>query len=184
MGALLDIILAAMVASMLVVNAVATNDQMLTMRHRNILQYALQLHSSELQQLLLRDLRMAGCGVDPGAGVIRADATALELRGDLLRDGVVHTVSYALGDSADATMTPHPRDRLLRRRVDGGAAEVFAYGLVDLRFTYLDSAGQVAASSSAVRQVHYRYALESPVPYGDDSPALIVNGSVTPKNLR
>ena len=81
-------------------------------------------------------------------------------------------------------MTAHPRDRILWRTVDDGEAEAFAFGLVGLRFAYLDALGQVTADSSEVRQVRYTYALESTIPYGEDSPAAFVTGCVTPKNLQ
>jgi len=184
MGVMLDIFFAAIVATLLIVNLATTNDELLTMRHRNTLQYALQSNSSQLQRLLVRDLRMAGCGAAPGTGVIRADSTALGLRGDFLRDGAQHTVHYALGDSADATMTAHPRDRLLWRSLDSGEPVAYAFGLVALRFTYLDASGGVVTDSSGVRQVRYAYGLESTIPYADNSLAVFVTGGVTPKNLR
>lgn len=184
MGVMLDIFFAAIVAGLMMVNVATTNDELLTMRHRNTLQYAVQANSAQLQRLLLRDLRMAGSATPPGTGVIRADSTLLELRGDFLRDGAAHTVRYALGDSADATMTAHSGDRLLWRRLDGGDAEVYAFGLVDLRFAYLDSAGQATTDSSQVRQVRYEYAVESTIPYDGDPLAVFVSGRIAPKNLR
>jgi len=184
MGALLDVFFAAIIAALLMVNVADTNDDLLTMQHRNTLQYALQSNSSQLQQLLLRDLRMAGYGTGDQTGVIRADSATLELRGDFLRDGGTHIVRYSLDAPGSATTTPHSQDRLLWRSLDDRRPEAFAFGLIDLRFAALDSAGQSTADSSLVRQVRYEYALESTVPLSDRPPALYVSGAMTPKNLR
>lgn len=184
MGVMLDIFFAFIVGTMALTSMAAMNEELVTAQHRNALQYAVQSHSADLQRLLLRDLRMAGAGVASGVGVVQADSTALELRGDFLRDGAQHTLRYTLGDAAEAAMTENPRDRLLWRRLDGGPPEAFAFGLVGLRFDFLDSAGAACADPAAVRHVRYWYALESPVPYGDPTPALFVAGALTPKNLR
>ncbi|MBT3343774.1 MAG: hypothetical protein HN712_03730 [Gemmatimonadetes bacterium] len=184
MSAMLDLFFAATVAVMLILNVMHVNDDLLTMRHRNTLQYALQANHADLQGMLLRDLRMAGHGADPGSGITRAYSTLLEFRGDVLRDGAQHTVRYTVGNTAEAAMTAHPRDVILWRTVDGVDAQAYAFGLVDLRFTYLDSTGEVTIDSSKVRRVCYEYVLESPTPYGDDPPAVWVTGGVSPKNLQ
>lgn len=181
---MLDILLASVVASLLMLNLIDLKLDLLETRQRNVLHYALQSHSADLQRLLLRDLRMAGHGVAAGSGVARADSTVMVLRGDFLRDGQPHTVRYTVGAAAGAMMTEHPADQLLWRSVDGGPAQAYAFGLVHLRFDYFDAVGLATQDTSRVRQVRYEFTLESPADASAGAPAVFVTGAVTPKNLR
>ncbi len=184
MGTMLDLFFAATVTGLLMLSVISLNDDLVMAQHSSVVQHSLQSRSADLQRLLLRDLRMAGHGAAPGTGIIRAFPTLLELRGDFLRDGAQHTVRYALGDTTSASMTEHPQDRILWRSIDGGEPQAYAFGLVDLQFTYLDSNGTAASDSCDVRRVLYQYTLESSAPYGDDSPSIYVSGGISPRNLQ
>jgi|GEM_PF-349900 len=122
--------------------------------------YTVQEQISETQQnarvsheLMTRELRMAGYGVNSGEIITEADDDAVTFKGDIDDNGAVETVRYAL-DAVGLQLT---------REVDGGGAQPVAENIPNtgLVLTYYDSAGTAvsplplnAVSRRGVRRIN------------------------------
>lgn len=106
----------------------------------------------EVTRLLEYDFRKIGfCKEpnnlpDPTKAIILADSLRLKFLTDVDLtgsgpDGVVDSIYYYLGTTAELASTQNPRDRLLYRVVNGAAAKGSNLGITSFRFRYYDGAG-------------------------------------------
>ena len=125
----------------------------------------LQQNAKTLAEIINYDLRKIGYNYDSTALII-AQPTRIKFYADMNAPGTVghgtlDVVEYYLGDSTEVTATPNPRDKVLYRilnNVDtiGGPT----LGLVDLRFSYLNSQGVVTASLDSVKYIKAEFWVE------------------------
>jgi hypothetical protein len=106
----------------------------------------------EVTRLLEYDFRKIGfCKEpnnlpDPTKAIILADSLRLKFLTDVDLtgagpDGVVDSIYYYLGTTAELAGTQNPRDRLLYRVVNGETPKGSNLGITSFRFRYYDGAG-------------------------------------------
>ena len=139
----------------------------------------------ELVLIIEYDFSRIGLGVnDPEQPVlINADSTDLSFYLDSNGDGTLETMRYYLGDSTSAVATGNPRDKLLYRVVNGGAAEEISSGLTEFKIEYYDANGNQTADLSQINTFVVSLSIESGVIYDDEYPRMHWQGRITPPNL-
>lgn len=125
----------------------------------------LQQNAKTLAEIINYDLRKIGYEYDSTA-IIIAQPTRIKFYADMNAPGTtgygtVDVVEYYLGDSTEVTATPNSRDKILYRilnNVDttGGPS----LGLVDLKFSYLNSQGVATASLDSIRYIKAEFWVE------------------------
>jgi hypothetical protein len=125
----------------------------------------LQQNVKTLAEVINYDLRKIGYKYD-GTAIVTAEPHRIQFYTDLeapgtLGHGITDFVEYYLGDSTEATGTINQRDKVLYRIVNntdtlGGPT----LGLVDLRFSYLDSQGLVTAYLDSIKYVKAEFWVE------------------------
>ena len=125
----------------------------------------LQQNVKTLAEVINYDLRKIGYKYD-GTAIVTADSTRIQFWADLdapgtFGHGVMDFVEYYLGDSTEASGTTNQRDKVLYRIVNstdtlGGPT----LGLVDLRFSYLDSHGLPTAFKDSIKYVKAEFWVE------------------------
>ena len=118
----------------------------------------LQQNAKTLAEIINYDLRKIGYNYDSTA-IITAESKRIKFYADMDKpgtagNGVVDIVEYYLGDSTEAMGTQNLRDKVLYRienEVDtlGGPT----LGLVDLRFSYLDSRGLATSILDSIKYI-------------------------------
>jgi hypothetical protein len=118
----------------------------------------LQQNAKTLAEILNYDLRKIGYNYKPTA-MITAQQKRIKFYADMNAPGTagygtVDVVEYFLGDSTQVLQTPNPRDKILYRVVNNAdTLKGPSLGLVNLRFTYMDSKGVVTANLDSIRYV-------------------------------
>ena len=125
----------------------------------------LQQNVKTLAEVLNYDFRKIGYKYD-GTAIVTAEPTRIKFYADLeapgsYGHGTVDFVEYYLGDSTEASGTTNLRDKVLYRIVNntdtlGGPT----LGLVDLRFSYLDSYGLPTAFLDSIKYVKAEFWVE------------------------
>jgi len=125
----------------------------------------LQQNVKTLAEVINYDLRKIGYKYD-GTAIVTAEPHRIKFYADMdapgtFGHGVMDLVEYYLGDSTEATGTINQRDKVLYRIVNntdtlGGPT----LGLVDLRFSYLDSKGLVTAYLDSIKYIKAEFWVE------------------------
>lgn len=125
----------------------------------------LQQNVKTLAEVINYDLRKIGYKYDSTA-IVTAESHRIQFWADMdapgtFGHGVIDFVEYYLGDSTEATGTANLRDKVLYRVVNhtdtiGGPT----LGLVDLRFSYLNSQGIVTAFLDSIKYVKAEFWVE------------------------
>lgn len=184
MNIYLDIALSIIVGSLLVMNIFAVNTEMIDANYLNNLSYTIQQDGMDLQEFINHDLQKLGFGVSPAvSAVVLADSTQIQFLADYDYSGTVNTIHYYVGSTGSAAATENPNDRLLYRQVDSQPAESYAFGIVYWQFLFFDGAGSTTSDPAAIRQVEYRYSLESLTSYNGYYPGVYVRERISPKNV-
>ncbi len=74
--------------------------------------------------------------------------------------GTIDVVEYYLSDSTKASSTPNLRDKILYRIVNNDTIGGPSLGLVDLKFSYLDSKGIVTTYLDRIKYVKAEFWVE------------------------
>jgi len=132
----------------------------------------LQQNAKTLAEVINHDLRKIGYQYN-GTAIITADSTRLKFYADMnapgtAGHGVMDVVEIYLGDSTEASGTLNKRDKILYRILNdtdtlGGPT----LGLVDLRFSYMDTYGLVTNIRDSVKYVKAEFWVE-PYDYTTD----------------
>lgn len=125
----------------------------------------LQQNAKTLAEIINYDLRKIGYNYDSTALIV-AQPTRIKFYADMnppgtAGHGTVDVVEYYLGDSTEVTATPNPRDKILYRILNyvdttGGPS----LGLVDLKFSYLNSHGIATTSLDSVKYIKAEFWVE------------------------
>ena len=155
----------------------------------------LQQNVKTLAEVLNYDLRKIGYKYD-GTAILTADSTRIKFYADLdapgtFGHGVMDVVEYYLGDSTEAGGTSNQKDKILYRIMNntdtlGGPT----LGLVDLRFSYLDSHGLPTAFLDSIKYVKaefwvepYEYVHDNLTGQPDSSQFTYWELTINPRNL-
>ena len=118
----------------------------------------LQQNAKTLAEILNYDLRKIGYNYKPTA-MITAQQKRIKYYADMnppgtAGHGTVDVVEYFLGDSTQVLSTPNPRDKILYRVVNNiDTLKGPSLGLVNLKFTYMNSKGVVTANLDSIKYV-------------------------------
>jgi hypothetical protein len=185
MAVFLDIVGSFLIGTMLVVSVMRMNADVTTRSCQRSLEYASQSNAVAVADMLARDLRKAGFNAS-GPAVITADSVRVRFLADLGNNGSVDTVYYAVGEPSTLADTPNPRDRHLRRKLNGSPFEEIRMGLTKMRLSYFDAEGDslvMPVETDRVRSIRVDLEVESPVSYGDAYETARLQLVVRPRNL-
>ena len=125
----------------------------------------LQQNVKTLAEVMNHDLRKIGYKYD-GTAIVTAEPSRLQFYADMnapgtYGHGTMDFVEYYLGDSTQASSTANQRDKVLCRILNyvdtlGGPT----LGLVDFKFSYLDSRGVVTTYLDSIRYVKAEFWVE------------------------
>ena len=125
----------------------------------------LQQNVKTLAEIINHDLRKIGYKYE-GTAIVTAEPHRIQFYADMDAPGtpghgVMDFVEYYLGDSTEASGTSNQRDKILYRIINnidtsGGPT----LGLVDLKFSYLDSKGQTTAILDSIKYVKAEFWVE------------------------
>jgi len=133
----------------------------------------LQQNAKTLAEIINHDFRKIGYKYS-GTSIVTAQPTRIQFWADMdapgtFGHGVMDFVEYYLGDSTEASGTANQKDKVLYRIINttdtlGGPT----LGLVDLRFSYLDSHGLSTAFLDSIKYVKAEFWVE-PYEYVEDN---------------
>lgn len=125
----------------------------------------LQQNVKTLAEIINYDLRKIGYKYD-GTAIVNAESDNIQFYADLdapgtFGHGVIDFVEYYVGDSTEASGTQNQRDKILYRVVNhtdtlGGPT----LGLVDLKFSYLDSHGIITTFLDSIKYIKAEFWVE------------------------
>jgi len=124
----------------------------------------LQQNAKTLAEIINYDLRKVGYQHN-GTAIIAAEPTRVKFYADMeapgtTGHGTVDVVEYYLSDSTKASSTPNLRDKILYRIVNNDTIGGPSLGLVDLKFSYLDSTGTVTNLLDKIKYVKAEFWVE------------------------
>src|SRR5690606_5042893 len=146
MSVMLDIFGSVFIAGMLLLLILKLNLFASTASYSADTELKLQQNAKTLADILNYDLRKVGYKYN-GVAITHADSNKIEFYTDMqypgqARHGTPDVIEYTVLDSTHAAGTTNPRDIILVRTLNGTEVlEGPSLGLVDLKFTYLDSTG-------------------------------------------
>ena len=118
----------------------------------------LQQNAKTLAEIINYDFRKIGYNYE-GTSIIAAQPKYIKFYADMNEPGTpgygtVDVIEYYLGDSTEVAATPNPRDKILYRvenSIDtiGGPS----LGLIDIRFSYLNSRGLATTILDSIKYV-------------------------------
>jgi hypothetical protein len=125
----------------------------------------MQQNAKTLAEIINHDLRKVGYQYQ-GNAILAAEPTRIKFYADMQAPGTtghgtMDVVEYFLSDSTKAASTPNLRDKILYRVVNetdsiGGPS----LGLVDLRFSYLNSQGIVTSFLDSIKYIKAEFWVE------------------------
>lgn len=123
----------------------------------------MQTNAVTAARIVEYDFVKAGYKVPKGTAVTAADSVSITFKTDLLDDGIVRTIQYALGATSEAAVaqTRNPRDRILHRSVTGQASTDAILGVTNLAFTYYDSLGKKTTTPSQIKSIYVHIDFEA-----------------------
>lgn len=165
MNILLDIFGSIFIAALLFLMIIKLNLFSANASYYSDNELKLQQNAKTLAEVLNHDLRKIGYQYN-GTALITAQPTQLKFYADMQAPGItghgtMDVVEYFLGDSTNMASTPNPRDKVLYRVVNdvdtiGGPS----LGLVNLKFSYLDSKGIVTSILDSIKYVKAEFWVE------------------------
>lgn len=187
MGAYLDIVGSFVIAGLLVLAIFSTSANLTATATQNALDVLAQENLSVVTEMILYDFHKIGfypSDVAPDDDRILAmSSNGIRFRSDIDNDGLVDTVAYSVGDTAEVSGTPNPKDFILYRLVNREARLGAALGVTAFELVCRDAADQVTAVPSEVRSIEVTVAVESPYAFEDLYPRAVWRTMVRPRNL-
>jgi hypothetical protein len=158
MALLLDLIGSSLIGGLLVLQLLNMSLFMQNASYKSDNELKLQQNAKTLAEIINYDFRKIGYKYDSTA-VLIAEQKKIKFIGDLeapgeTGSGIVDTVEYFVLDSTHATSTSNPRDIVLVRvlnNTDSIAGP--SLGLVDIKFSYLDSVYTPTAVISKIKYI-------------------------------
>ncbi|MCX8056640.1 MAG: hypothetical protein N3F03_03390 [Ignavibacteria bacterium] len=190
MSTLLDIITATFIGAILILMIIGITFYIQSSSREITNANIAQMNVKEIAEVLDYDLYKVGYRVS-GSKILFADSTRLVFQSDLDNNGKVDTLEYVLGPTSELTSTPNPRDRILYRVLNNQPRRGSNLGVVDFKFTYLDSANTTmnyASLSSQtqrdrIKSIGYYIRVESIYPIEGYYPGAEIKKIIRPKNL-
>ncbi len=172
MSVMLDIIGSVIITGILMATVLQVNVNLSTESYSTLLQLNSQLNAVVLAQIIEHDFYRIGYSQSGAisSAITSADSQNITFKADIDNSGTINTVSYALGTTSEAAVaaTPNPRDRILRRTVDGGVALGGNLGITSFRLTYYDTLEAIISSPSSnlskIKSIKVQITIESPYP--------------------
>ncbi len=165
MNTLLDIFGSIFIAAMLMLMIVKLSIFASHSNYYSDNELRLQQNAKTLAEVINSDFRKIGYDYDSTA-IITAQPKRIKFYADMdapgtIGNGTMDVVEYYLGDSTEVLSTPNLRDKVLYRVINnvdtlGGPT----LGLVDLRFSYLNSQGIVTVSLDSIKYVKAEFWIE------------------------
>ncbi|MCW8803663.1 MAG: hypothetical protein OQK57_04625 [Ignavibacteriaceae bacterium] len=165
MNTLLDIFGSIFIAAMLMLMIVKLSIFSSNANYYSDNELRLQQNAKTLAEVINSDFRKIGYDYDSTA-IITAQPKRIKFYADMdapgtMGNGTMDVVEYFLGDSTEVLSTPNLRDKVLYRVINdvdtlGGPT----LGLVDLKFSYLNSQGIVTASLDSIKYVKAEFWIE------------------------
>ncbi|RMD98514.1 MAG: hypothetical protein D6814_07425 [Calditrichaeota bacterium] len=185
MGSWTALISSALIGTLVLLSLMQFNQDVSADLNLDMLEHVTYNEMAETVDILKFDLNRIGLGInDPSEPKITlADSTALAFWLDIEGDGIVDSIRYVLGDLNSASATENPRDRILYRVVNSGAAESVSSGLTSLTFKYYDNLGNETSDPSLIRTVEVSLTFESTIIYDGRFARLAWQGKISPPNL-
>jgi len=124
----------------------------------------LQQNAKTLAEIINYDLRKVGYQHN-GTAITVAEPTRVKFYADMeapgtAGHGTVDVVEYYLSDSTKASSTSNLRDKILYRIVNNDTIGGPSLGLVDLKFSYLDSTGVVTNVLDKIKYIKAEFWVE------------------------
>jgi len=165
MNILLDLMGSSLIAGILFLLIVKLNLYTSSTNYYSDNELKLQQNVKTLAEVINHDLRKIGYKYD-GTAIVTADSNRIQFYTDLEAPGVsghgiTDFVEYYLGDTTEASGTLNQRDKVLYRIVNntdtlGGPT----LGLVDFRFSYLDTHGFETIFLDSIKYVKAEFWVE------------------------
>ena len=184
MSVYLDILFSIVIGSPLLLMILTYNYSMMETNHINNMYSSVQKNGYEFQEILRNDFRNIGLFVPDTSAVFSiADSNQVKFKSDIDMDGSVNEIHYDIGSAGSAGFTENPDDRTLDRIVDGAPAETYSIGCIDFDFIYYDENGIQTVDLEEIKQIEYRYYLESTFGYNGEYPGIYIKGRIDLKNI-
>jgi hypothetical protein len=165
MNSLLDIFGSIFIAGILLLMILKLNIFASNSSYYSDNELKLQQNAKTLAEIINYDFRKIGYEYD-STSIIIAQQTRIKFYADMNAPGTagygtMDVVEYYLGNSTEVTATPNTRDKILYRILNntdttGGPT----LGLVDLKFSYLNSQGVVTASLDSIKYIKAEFWVE------------------------
>ena len=183
MSAMLDLVGSFIIGGLLMMMILNVNTNFNQMSTEDQLELIVQQNLAELVEEIEFDFRKIGYGMaNPWLSIVSADTSSITFWSDLDNDGNVEFVSYQLGPTWEVSGTVNPRDRILRRSVNGTPVGG-SLGVVDFQLILYDVLGAVTTDLTTVKRIDYHLFLESPFPSDSVYARSAWNATIRPKNL-
>ena len=157
MASLLDILGSTLIGGMLLLIILNMNIFISNASYSSDNELKMQQNAKALAEIINYDFRKIGYKFDSTALLI-AENKKIKFAGDLQRPGetgfgIIDTVEYFILDSSFATGTSNPNDIILVRVLNNKDSIAGpSLGLVDLRFSYLDS---LCSTTAVLAEIKY-----------------------------
>lgn len=142
----------------------------------------LQQNSKVLASLLDHDLRKIGYRYE-GVAMITAQEKQMKFRSDIDSNGTTDIVTYFLGDSTEMMQTQNPRDKILYRIVNTDSSKGPSLGLINAKFSYMNSKGKTTVVLDSIRIIRVELWLESTEPVEGKYPFSYWEMTINPRNI-
>jgi hypothetical protein len=109
-------------------------------------------NTKTLAEIIDYDIRKVGYRVS-GNAIKTAGPKDFVFNADIDRDGTVDEIEYSVSEPKDVPGTENTKDIILYRRVNSDIIGGPSLGLVDIKFSYLDSAYTETATISKIRYI-------------------------------
>jgi hypothetical protein len=165
MSILLDIFGSIFIAGLLLLMLLKLNLFATNANYYSDNELKMQQNAKTLAEIINYDLRKIGYNYD-GTAIITAQPTYIKFYADMNAPGTagygtIDVVEFFLGDSTEATGTTNTRDKVLYHVLNGvdtiGGPTL---GLVDLKFSYMNSQGIVTTSLDSIKYVKAEFWVE------------------------
>jgi hypothetical protein len=183
MSTLLDMVGSFVVGGLLLLMILNVNGNVSDQSTLDQLELTVQENMAELVNEIEFDFRKIGYHVPNAAlSIVRVDTSAIIFRGDIDNNGTVDSISYVLESPANVHGTVNPRDRILRRSVNG-VSQGGSLGVVRFLVTVRDISGAVTTDLTLVKVINYSLVVENAFPIDTTYARSAWTGTVRPKNL-
>lgn len=185
MSVWIDMIGSFVLCSLLLLNVIQINADLVTRAHQGTQDQIVQNNATTVTQFMTSDLRKLGYGVLESP-ILLAQPDRIRFLSDIDINGIVDTLEYYTSSTAQASDTPNLTDRYLYRKINATAPLGLRFGLTHLQLRYYSASNDSLAfpvSTDAIRKIHVTLTIESPNPYDTAHTQTYIAFSVWPKNL-